>query len=67
MIKELAEFTESEFRKSSMSEPNKECVQVARREDWVAIRDTKTAFGAPDDHHLLVTATQFDRLLAHLG
>jgi hypothetical protein len=50
-----------------MSEPNKECVQVARREDWVAIRDTKTTFGAPDDHHLLVTASQFDCLLAHLG
>jgi hypothetical protein len=67
MINEPPEFTEVEFRKSSMSEPDKECVQVARREHCVAIRDTKTAFGAPDDHHLLFTAKQFDSFLTHLG
>ncbi|MFC0107910.1 DUF397 domain-containing protein [Kibdelosporangium aridum] len=67
MINEPPEFTETEFRKSSFSEPDKECVQVARRGGWVAIRDTKTTFGASDDHHLLLTANQFDSFLMHFG
>jgi hypothetical protein len=66
MIENVPVFTEVEFRKSSMSEPDKDCVQVARREDCVAVRDTKTTFGSLGDHHLVLTVTQFDRFLAHL-
>lgn len=65
MIENAPVFTEVEFRKSSMSEPDKDCVQVARRDGSVAIRDSKTTFGAPGDHHLVLTATQFDSFLAH--
>jgi hypothetical protein len=67
MIENVAVFTEVEFRKSSMSDPDRDCVAVARRPDRVAVRDTKTAFGAPGDHHLLFTAAQFDSFLTHLG
>jgi Domain of unknown function (DUF397) len=56
-------FAECEFRKASASQPGKECVQVARRDGWVEIRDDKTAFGAPDDHRLAFTAQQFDHFL----
>lgn len=66
MIENAPVFTEVEFRKSSMSEPDKDCVQVARREDSVAVRDTKTRFGSAGDHHLVLTVTQFDSLLTHL-
>lgn len=57
-------FAEHEFRKARASQPDKECVQVARRDGWVEVRDDKTAFGAPDDHRLVFTAEQFDAFLA---
>jgi hypothetical protein len=60
-------FAESEFRKSSRSIPDKECVQVARRDDAVAVRDTKTPFGTPADQHLIFTADQFDDFLKFVG
>jgi hypothetical protein len=53
-------FTKGEFRKASRSEPDKQCVQVARRAGWVEIRDSKKVFGAADDHRLVFTAEQFD-------
>jgi hypothetical protein len=53
-------FAQHEFRKATASYPNRECVRVARRDGWVEIRDDKTTFGAPDDHHLTFTTTQFD-------
>lgn len=59
-------FKEADFRKSSRSVPDKDCVHVARRDDWVAVRDTKKVFGAPDDHQLLFTAAQFEGFLASL-
>lgn len=57
-------FGEHEFRKATMSDPDKECVRVARRAGWVEIRDDKKTFGAPDDHRLVFTAEQFDGFLA---
>jgi hypothetical protein len=57
-------FDEHEFRKSTRSYPDRECVRVARRDGWVEIRDDKSAFGAPDDHRLSFTEAQFDRYLA---
>ena len=53
-------FGEHEFRKANISNPNRECVRVARRDGWVEIRDDKTTFGAPDDHRIRLTETQFD-------
>jgi uncharacterized protein DUF397 len=67
MINEPAAFAESEFRKSSWSDPDRECVHVARRDSRVAVRDTKTAFGTADDHHLGFSPAQFDRFLTHLS
>lgn len=60
-------FEEADFRKSSRSLPDQDCVHVARRDGWVAVRDTKKVFGAPDDHRLLFTADQFDGFLEGLG
>jgi hypothetical protein len=57
-------FGEHEFRKAQISEPNRDCVQVARRDGWVEIRDDKTTFGAPDDHRIRLTETQFDNYQA---
>lgn len=56
-------FAEHEFRKATRSEPNQDCVRLARRDNWVELRDDKTTFGAPDDHRLVFTADQFDALL----
>lgn len=57
-------FAEHEFRKATASNPDRECVRVARRDGWVQIRDDKTVFGAPDDHRLTVTEAEFDSFLA---
>jgi len=59
-------FAESDFRKASASNPDRECVRVARRDGWVEIRDDKKIFGAPDDHRLLITEEQFDNFLASI-
>lgn len=57
-------FVEHDFRKASASQPNKECVRVARRDGWVELRDDKTTFGAVDDLRLVFTESQFDAVLA---
>lgn len=53
-------FAEAEFRKASKSNPNRECVRVARRDGWVELRDDKTEFGSAEDHRLVFTAAEFD-------
>ncbi|MFJ8963320.1 DUF397 domain-containing protein [Lentzea sp. NPDC102401] len=60
-------FEEADFRKSSRSVPDKDCVHIARRDGTVEVRDTKKSFGAPDDHRLSFTAAQFDDFLARLA
>jgi hypothetical protein len=57
-------FAAEDFRKATASDPDRECVRVARRADRVELRDDKTAFGAPDDHRIVLTSTQFDRFQA---
>jgi Domain of unknown function (DUF397) len=57
-------FDEHDFRKATRSNPDRNCVRVARRDGWVEIRDDKAAFDAPDDHRLSFTEAQFDRYLA---
>lgn len=49
-------FARTDFRKSRFSEPDRECVEMARLKDrgLVALRDSKTIFGAFDDRHLIV-------------
>lgn len=59
-------FAEHEFSKATYSDPNRDCVQVARLDGWVEIRDDKTTFGAPDDHRLRLTAAAFDAFQASL-
>lgn len=54
-------FAEEEFRKAAASNPTENCVRVARRGDWVELRDDKTAFGAPGDHRIVLTGEEFDR------
>jgi transcriptional antiterminator Rof (Rho-off) len=58
------DFTEEDFRKATASNPTTECVRVARRGDWVELRDDKTAFGAPDDHRIVLADEDFDRFQA---
>ncbi|MFE0020936.1 DUF397 domain-containing protein [Amycolatopsis sp. NPDC059021] len=53
-------FREDDFRKATASNPDKDCVRVARRNGRVEIRDDKKAFGAPDDHRLVLTEDEFD-------
>lgn len=57
-------FAEHEFRKATRSNPDRECVRVARRDGWVEVRDDKTSFGAPDDVRLTFSDEQFDAYLA---
>lgn len=64
MISNRPMFIEADFRKSSRSDANQGCVHVARQDDWVEVRDTKTVFGSPTDRRLAFTAEQFDQLLA---
>ena len=58
------QFTERDFRKATRSEPDESCVRVDRRDEWVEMRDDKTAFGATDDHRLVFSAEEFDAFLA---
>jgi hypothetical protein len=57
-------FHETDFRKSSLSDPDRDCVEVARRGVWVAVRDSKTAFNSTEDCQLVLTAELFDLFLA---
>jgi hypothetical protein len=56
-------FTEADFRKASFSQPDQNCVEVARRGGWAEVRDDKVAYGTPDDHHLAFPAAEFDAFL----
>jgi hypothetical protein len=57
-------FTESDFRKATFSEPNESCVEVARQTGWAEVRDSKTAFGAANDHRLVFTGQEATALLS---
>jgi hypothetical protein len=59
-------FAEKDFRKATASNPAENCVRVARRAGWVELRDDKTAFGAPDDHRIVLTSAEFDRFQADI-
>lgn len=56
-------FAEHEFRKATRSDPDKDCVRVARSNGWVEVRDDKMPFGAPNDLRLVFTDQQFDAYL----
>jgi hypothetical protein len=58
------QFAEEDFRKATASNPDRECVRVARRSDRVELRDDKTGFGAADDHRIVLTGAEFDRFQA---
>ncbi len=64
MIKAQPTFREADFRKSSRSDPQQNCVHVARRAGWVELRDSKTIFGSQGDGRLMLTAEQFEGLLS---
>jgi hypothetical protein len=51
-------FTQSDFRKATFSEPNESCVEVARQTGAAEVRDSKTAFGAVNDHRLVLTGLE---------
>lgn len=53
-------FAEHNFRKSGRSEPDKNCVQLARRDGVAQLRDSKAGFGAVNDGRLTVSTEQFD-------
>lgn len=57
-------FSQDDFRTSSFSNPNQDCVSLACRGSWVEVRDSKTAFGAMTDQRLTLTDTAFHTLLA---
>jgi hypothetical protein len=57
-------FAEEDFRKATASNPDLNCVRIARRGDQVELRDDKTAFGAPDDHRIVLPSAEFDRFQA---
>lgn len=41
MTKARPSFHEPDFRKSTRSDPDQNCVHIARRAGWVQMRDTK--------------------------
>ena len=55
----LSPFSKDDFRKVSCSEPQRNCVHVARRGDVAQVRDSKTGFDAADDGRLTVSGEQF--------
>ncbi|HET9137729.1 DUF397 domain-containing protein [Actinophytocola sp.] len=57
-------YAEPTFRKSSFSDPNQECVEVARHDDWVQVRDSKAG---PDDGRLTFVGARFTEFLDGLG
>ncbi|MCO1575849.1 DUF397 domain-containing protein [Crossiella sp. SN42] len=63
MTRGPAAFAEDEFVKAIRSEPEKNCVQVARRDGWVEVRNSRMKWRAADDHRLRFTASQFDAYL----
>ena len=63
MINPRPVLREADFRKSSYSDPDRDCVQVARGSSWAAVRDSKTTFDSREDTRLMFTAQQFDTFL----
>ncbi|WP_372663495.1 DUF397 domain-containing protein [Amycolatopsis kentuckyensis] len=59
-------FREQDFRKAFASQPDKDCVRVARKGSYVELRDDKTEFGSPEDIRLVFTDAEFDEALAAL-
>lgn len=57
-------FDEDDFRKSSFSNPNQDCVNLAYRDCWVELRDSKTAFGTSADQRIMLTDSAFLAFLA---
>ena len=51
-------FTESDFRKATVSQPNQSCVEIARRSGWAEVRDSKTAFGAANDRRIVLAGPE---------
>jgi Domain of unknown function (DUF397) len=64
MSNSVPAFAEADFHKSSYSDPDRDCVHVARRGAWVAVRDSKMPFNGEEDRWLVLPAEQFDALLA---
>ncbi|MFR9722850.1 DUF397 domain-containing protein [Streptomyces sp. MS19] len=60
-----AELAVAAWYKSSATNANNECVEVAHFPDWTGIRDTKQA-ATPDRPVVLVPATAFTRLITHI-
>ncbi|TDV44181.1 DUF397 domain-containing protein [Actinophytocola oryzae] len=56
-------FAEYDFRKSSFSNPNQDCVGIAQRSGWVELRDSKTEFGTPSDQRIVLTGDVFRSFL----
>lgn len=56
------EFAEADFRKSSFSNPNQDCVAIASRDGRVEVRDSKTTFGSSADGRLAFRAGAFRAL-----
>ncbi|MPZ84309.1 MAG: DUF397 domain-containing protein [Actinophytocola sp.] len=57
-------FTESDFHKATFSQPNQSCVEVAQQSGWAEVRDSKTAFGAANDHRLVLTGLEATTFLS---
>lgn len=52
-------FDEGDFRKSSLSNPNQDCVTVAHCDSWGELRDSKTEFGTINDQRIVLTDDAF--------
>ena len=59
-------FHETDFRKSSRSQPDQNCVHIARRPGRVEMRDSKTLFDSPADNRLTFDAEPFDGFLSRI-
>lgn len=64
MINSSPMFVEPTFRKASYSDPDRDCVHVARRGGWVAMRDSKTTFDGREDCWLVLPVERSDMFLA---
>ncbi|AXB41317.1 MULTISPECIES: DUF397 domain-containing protein [Amycolatopsis] len=56
-------FREDDFRKASASQPDKDCVRVARRGARVELRNDTVPFGSADDLRLVFDAADWDAFL----